>query len=388
MMESVAWFIVVSFWAIVACLFVWRLRPLYTVTVSVGNADSGAYYWFHQWIRTYFETGRHIALGNKRRSVDPDADQFGRFMPYGLHLLRIEGRWAWVRHTVSEAGSYGDDRYEQTTLTLLGWDRTLVDHLMAQMEALNTPEKEEIPISVWMEGSWFRCMTKAKRGMRSVAMDPAMKERVVQDITAWRAREEWYTSRGLPYRRSFLLEGEPGTGKTSLAFALATQFECPLYVLNVGSLKNDAELIAAFNSMKRNGLLLIEDIDAAQSARDMEGNESGRKHITLSALLNVIDGLLCPVGLLLVMTTNYPQRLDPALLRPGRVDMRLCLGALTAEQVQHMVEVWLVTATNLVFPRGLTGAEVQQVLLAEPPDVKRVHEVLWAHANAKHREAA
>lgn len=146
---------------------------------------------------------------------------------------------------------------------------------------------------------------------------------------------EWYERIGAPWRFGVLLHGSPGTGKTSVAHTLASQFGLRLAVVPLADLQADEELFDAFSAIGEGAITLLEDVDCAFAAR--QSNEAGG--ITFSSLLNCIDGVLAPQnGRVLVMSTNHPERLDPALIRPGRVDVRLEVPPLTREAASDYVD--------------------------------------------------
>jgi chaperone BCS1 len=147
---------------------------------------------------------------------------------------------------------------------------------------------------------------------------------------------------GVPYHRGYLLYGPPGTGKTFLVSALAANFGLSIYSINLADF-NDRTLMNAVNQVMRKSVLLFEDIDCMKSAnarvpsspctndgtqtRKEKENTAEKNGVTLSGLLNVLDGFYAPTNVLFMMTTNRIEALDEALLRPGRIDYKLYLGA-------------------------------------------------------------
>ncbi|KAK2020558.1 mitochondrial chaperone BCS1 [Colletotrichum zoysiae] len=132
---------------------------------------------------------------------------------------------------------------------------------------------------------------------------------------------EWYLATGIPYRRGYLFDGPPGTGKTSLCMALATKFNLPVYQLGLGSTEmNDSRCAELFDSVPSKCLILFEDIDAVGLENRETSPAERRDGVTLSGLLNLIDGIGAPEGRILIMTTNYAVNLDEALVRPGRIE--------------------------------------------------------------------
>jgi chaperone BCS1 len=187
----------------------------------------------------------------------------------------------------------------------------------------------------------------APRVLDSVVLQPDEKENLVEDIKSFRASRQRYARLGIPYHRGYLLYGPPGTGKTSLVSALAAHFGLSVYVINLSDF-SDRSLMTAVNQVPANSVLLFEDIDCAKSGKAREvaasaNNNNGTQTqtekettpsngVTLSGLLNVLDGFYAPANVLFVMTTNHIEVLDDALLRPGRIDYRLYLGKATDRQ--------------------------------------------------------
>jgi chaperone BCS1 len=169
----------------------------------------------------------------------------------------------------------------------------------------------------------------------------------VQDIENFRKSKRRYARLGVPYHRGYLFYGPPETGKTSLVSALAANFGLSIYAVNL-AVFNDRSLMNAVNQVSPNSVLLFEDIDCMKSgnarvpsnARTNDGAQSreGKENVTdlngvtLSGLLNVLDGFYAPTNVLFMMTTNRIETLDEALLRPGRIDYKLYLGKASDRQ--------------------------------------------------------
>jgi len=192
---------------------------------------------------------------------------------------------------------------------------------------------------------WIRSFGYNPRWIGSVILPAGEKERLIADVANFKASRERYQKLGVPYHRGYLLYGPPGTGKTSLVSALADRFGMSVYAMNLTALM-DRSLVIAMNTVPQNSVVLFEDIDcmkpgkarsnkndAAQERNPAEEKkENDSLGVTLSGLLNVLDGFHAPDGVLFVMTSNHIEALDPALLRPGRIDYRLFLGPATDEQ--------------------------------------------------------
>ena len=277
-------------------------------------------------------------------------------------------------------------------------------------------------------GAWSRTFSRPSRPMGTVILDADQKRMIIRDMNEYLhpASAKWYATRGIPYRRGYLFHGPPGTGKTSLSFALAGIFGLDIYCISLQEpTLTESDLMQLFNSLQRRCVVLLEDVDAAGLIRDEqsdpveEGKEgkgkkkrkggkkdkgeeeskdeasskgeekkeedytlkdlaseikslktmaaemkksassnAGKKArgggkkthaagsnnnnrepgagISLSGLLNAIDGVASHEGRVLIMTTNHPDKLDAALVRPGRIDRRVGFQLAMREQVVEL----------------------------------------------------
>ncbi|KAJ2923081.1 hypothetical protein H1R20_g9114, partial [Candolleomyces eurysporus] len=190
---------------------------------------------------------------------------------------------------------------------------------------------------------WNSVKRKLRRPISSIVLETGMMESIVDDAREFIEMENWYIDAGIPHRRGYLLYGPPGTGKTSTIHALAGELGMEIFSLSLSAgFVDDAFLQQAASSIPKKAIFLIEDIDCAFGSRDEGDNISGgtglgsgymsppgmgqgsrRSSVTLSGLLNVIDGIGSEEGVLFFATTNHVDHLDSALLRPGRIDRKV-----------------------------------------------------------------
>lgn len=215
---------------------------------------------------------------------------------------------------------------------------------------------------------WRMADSKPRRSLDSVVLDAGVAKLLHDDIHEFFTRREWYAQMGIPWRRGYLFFGPPGTGKTSVAFALAGELHLKLCALSLTNPKlNDNLMADLLQRTPPRSLILIEDIDAFFKARDKQDT---RIQISFSGLLNAIDGVGAQEGRIVVLTTNHHELLDPALIRPGRIDMEIELGKATASQLSGLMLRFYPEAAQRIeqlvadYPaRLLSPAQIQQILI-------------------------
>ncbi|POS75029.1 hypothetical protein DHEL01_v206573 [Diaporthe helianthi] len=211
--------------------------------------------------------------------------------------------------------------------------------------------------SQYGDESWETTILRPIRPLETIHFDEKVKAELVADIRNYLdpATRRFYTQRGIPYRRGYLLHGPAGTGKTSLSLGLAGLFGLELYLLHVPSVRTDTDLERLFTTLPPRCFILLEDIDAAGikergnfDKEEREGDEDDedddddrshygpRCHISLSGLLNVLDGVASQEGRIVLMTSNFAERLDRALVRPGRIDRTIFLGNISQRSAELM----------------------------------------------------
>jgi chaperone BCS1 len=181
----------------------------------------------------------------------------------------------------------------------------------------------------WSSVSW-----QHKRPLGSLVLADGILEGLLDDLREFYGSAAWYAERGIPYRRGYLLHGPPGTGKTTTVVALAGELKLSVGVLSLSSkVLSDEVLRTLVDALPAATLLLIEDVDCIFKERRTTDVQTG---VTLSGLLNALDGVSSRDGRVLFMTTNHPERLDAALIRPGRVDRKIELGYSTPDQARRL----------------------------------------------------
>ena len=191
---------------------------------------------------------------------------------------------------------------------------------------------DKVTSRIMKKGYWSELSSLPKRPIDSVFLDKDSKASLIKDIENFIESEEEYLENGIPYKRNYLFEGKPGTGKTSLIFAIASYLDMDICVINFSAGLDDLNLMDSISNMNDKSILVLEDIDCMFGDR----REGSKCAISFGALLNALDGIGRKHKLITIMTTNYVDRLDDALIRPGRIDYKLKLDYSTKDQVTSM----------------------------------------------------
>ncbi|XP_061345643.1 AAA-ATPase At3g50940-like [Gastrolobium bilobum] len=211
----------------------------------------------------------------------------------------------------------------------------------------------------------------------TLAMESELKNAVMEDLNRFVKRRDFYKKVGRAWKRGYLLYGPPGTGKSSLIAAMANHLKFDIFDLQLGNIVRDSDLRKLLLATANRSILVIEDIDCSvdlPERRHGDGRKQADVQLTLSGLLNFIDGLWSSCGdeRIIIFTTNHKERLDPALLRPGRMDMHIHMSYCTYEGFKLLASNYLEISSDhqlfgeiegLIEETQITPAQVAEELM-------------------------
>jgi hypothetical protein len=330
-----------------------KVKERRTYTVKVPATDE-IYDDLHEWVLGLLPTDEQRALvawTSKRDDLGPTAAYPGssgppkpprirlRYDGSREQMVTIGGHR--IKVVINDGEAYKDDgRWKPAelmfTMHSLGAQQALLQE-MAQVAKRSREEKRQ-PVFRMLDkwGDWARVDDLPVRDLDSVILADGQLDRLVADVADFLEREGEYARRCIPWHRGHLYEGPPGTGKTSVARAIASHFTMDVWYLPLADITKDCNLLNAISRITPRSMLLLEDVDVFHAATQRDENAG----VTLSGLLNALDGIATPHGLLTVLTTNTPEVLDKAVVRPGRVDLVEHFGFATADQVARLLSRW------------------------------------------------
>jgi len=409
----------ISLWAMGVVTYLFRQLPQrigrflfkhLTTTVTFTSQNPS----FHNMLK-WFETNGYA---EKLRNIKVSEGQWGyedtiKSVGYGTHVVWL----GWVPLWVTLLKEQTVSSVEKETLTLLKIGRS---HRVFNDLAKEVSKKKEdglVDIYYAKSDAWEFKAAVPKRMFDSVIIDLSSLEELKVTIDRFVKSEAWYIKHGIPYTLGIMLYGPPGTGKSSLIKAIASYTDRSIYAISAA---NAAYRPETLQSVKKNSITVIEDIDSCSAAkkrnRDEESGAPKVKEVSfdkgdvvnrvgevrkplsaieqeleemfignISELLNAMDGIVSGHGRILIMTTNYPEKIDSAIMRPGRCDYKMEVGYLNMEMFRRFLIRFFPEATvadllsgRVLSTTDLTGAELQKCIL----DKMTCEEIVLKHTAA------
>lgn len=175
---------------------------------------------------------------------------------------------------------------------------------------------------------------------------------IIEYCKTFISRNEWYIEKGIPWKTGLLLSGPPGNGKTNFVLALASELNIPIYTCPLEGVTTE-RFSRMVSTMRSKSILLIEDIDSFYKGRETLGDTK----VSFSTLLNILDGVTSPSGVITILTTNHKENLDSALIRPGRIDRKIEIANATVDQIKRYFRKFYPNSTEEQANRFVSNIE-------------------------------
>lgn len=361
----------------------WRNHFAYSVSISDRDP---LFMDVHNWLRSIMPEERHRSLNvsSNGRSYDDAMDSSGPMDPgkeqkrpplivrfddtanrkveIGGHDISVRLHSPEIANVQSLTREPPDSKIYFTAMTHAGQQAVI-----RELERINAEKAKERKAVLRMVGQWGGWRVRSDippRTLDSVALPEIQKARILDDLSFFLEAEERYNRLAIPWHRGYMFHGPPGTGKTSMVKALANHFNLDLWYISLSDLKEESSLLGLLSDVGPRSVLLLEDIDTVKITHDRD-SEQGK--ISIGSLLNTLDGVATPHGLITMMTTNRFEVLDDALTRAGRMDLVEELTWPTEETLTKMYkhffgfepEVWIASSDKPI--EGVSTAQIAEI---------------------------
>lgn len=281
--------------------------------------------------------------------------------PDRMHLLNGWGMQAHFTETaVPDNGivSIGKKLQVPSIIIQCSSEKARDEILLFLREKLYTVNKPKITLYLaknW--GSFSSSHETPERDISTVILKDGQLNKIINELDTFIKNEDSYNNMGVPYHHGILLSGPPGTGKSSTAKAVASYLGLDTYYISLASINSDDTFNDLVQDIKPRSILLLEDIDTVQAAK----NRDNDKGIKMQSLLNALDGALSPHGVVTIATTNHIEQLDEAIIRPGRMDTIYHIDYLDNKQLKELCTKFIGTKINNL--PDITGLEISPAMI-------------------------
>jgi chaperone BCS1 len=329
---------IITFWVKDVPRSIYKFLKRELTTELIVTSSNLAFHNILKWIEKNYKDKnfRKLKLTNGRWG---HRDNATTSIGYGLHYVRYNGH-LFLFNLVKETSNQTEQDRETLYITKVGRSRKIFDGFIKEIETLDLDTTKTKVYK--MEDSWTYIKDQQKRSLDSIFIEKTKKDLLVNTLTKFIDSEQWYIDNGIPYQLGILLYGAPGTGKTSLIKAIAGYLDYPIYYLSPQDLD---KIENAMSKISDKSILVIEDIDSNILTHSrVNGSQSKGSglidkfvSINLSEVLNSLDGMFSAHGRILVTTTNHIESLDAALIRPGRIDLKIEVGYVNKEMLKDFI---------------------------------------------------
>lgn len=351
-----------------------------TTTIEIHSNSGGIVSDVSSWLEEFIkhkcgENLRHLRIMNDQRRcensqkdedmsrnimylVDPLPSNWSVFFWYKRTFIRVIRK---VRSTIQ-------GQNEIFTITAYGTSNQKLLIEMVEEAKKMAEKKPDKHVNYYRScgGSWRLIRRAQPRAMSTIILKDGVTKAIQEDIEDFLESRQWYKQRGIPYRRGYLLFGPPGCGKTSFVKAISGEIGYDIYEVRLSDPHmSDNTLNNLISHFGKKSILLLEDVDAAFVARLLdeeraEKADNAKEHklqireatsgVSFSGLLNAIDGVASEEDYIVFMTTNYLDKLDAALIRPGRIDMRQLIGYPDEKQIAEFFKTFYPDCNDELVP--------------------------------------
>jgi chaperone BCS1 len=328
-------------WSIFGNEIIKFIKKQFFTTIQVSNV-SWVYYAFQQIIEDC-NLVKHVSIKRFFTSRWGDGRVINIGIGNGIHILKYKNKYIFINITEEKTTFYSEDKYNMT-LTVFGKKSTYFDDLKPDLYKIHNYKKApdgKYIIYTFQDNNWIESLEHDKIDKNTIIIEN--KEQIFNLVKDFKTYNNTNTL-------GLLLYGPPGTGKSSIIKMISSYFDYNICYFRSSELE---KLQSAILQLPNNSILTLEDIDSNPIVRNQKDEDSNTslisgqngmkldvKKINLSDILNSLDGLLTVKGRFIIMTTNHIDKIDKALIRPGRIDICLEIGYITKKLFIEFLNVY------------------------------------------------
>lgn len=340
---------------------IWSLIKRNVVTKLTIINTHESYYNFIKWYSAmgYNKHSRYIKISNGMFGESEAIQSLG----YGCHYFWYNFRFIIIDLTSRSVQGSTQER-DEITMTMIGRSHTTFNKLF---DVIKTEDKDRNTtiVRIFKYGGWELHSKPEVRGFNTIYLREGIEESIIDLLKVFKSKEDFHKRFGIPYHTGILLHGPHGTGKTSIIKAIANHLNSPVHQLDSSDLGN---IKLAMSSLPRYSLLVIEDIDRnnVTHENDDESSDKQPQLTNIGDILNSIDGIYSTHGTILIITTNHIEKLDPALIRSGRIDLTLEVGYSDEFSTINCMKSFYpeyIVPVDFKIKDNVTSADIQNLIL-------------------------
>lgn len=348
------------------------IRRTFVITVVVRQSSDANIILIYRLLQWYMDSSSSKSL--RDFSIEPCLNdrlirQMGAKFKLNISLfpgfitipIFYKGTVGWLTRTRA-----GDNLNASVTVGFITRNKEVLDLFLTDMQPGQVSNTVEVFGHSIRRGEWVVLNNRPERTIDSVHVPKLVKDKILKDIASFYVSRTWYENHGVVYKNTYMFFGEPGTGKSSLIFALASHFKKPIYLMTISGLNQEA-FLNQLTTIPRGAFVVLEDIDALSSLEERSDDPDDMvivKSLSLSSILNALDGIGSLDGNLIFLTTNYYGKLDKAMTRKGRIDHAIELYPLGDTEIKEYIHKnWGIQAAEHIEYMPILGCDIQSLLV-------------------------